>query len=135
VIAHIVQIPVERGGQRGALRRWFGFGGRRDDAIALCCEFGLFDTGFVGGVLGITARRVTVALALIPPLDEITTFGVVLILAVDSDMIAANPAFAIEKGAGMSPLVVDFDLFEKRYARKSRHMAVLWRTANRIANK
>src|ERR1700686_4685282 len=106
-----------------------------DDAVALRCEFRLFDTGLVGGVLGVAARRLKVAFTLIPPLDEVAAFGVVFVLAIDADVIAANSALAVEQGAGMSPLVVDFDLLEKSYARKSRHMAVLWRTANRIANK
>ena len=39
-----------------------------------------------------------VALALIPPLDEVAAFGVVFVLAVDADVIAANSALAVEQG-------------------------------------
>ena len=63
-------------------------------------ELRLLDAGLVGGVLGVGARRFAVALALIPPLDEVAALGMGFVLAVDPDVIAAHPALAVEQGAG-----------------------------------
>ena len=52
---------------------------------------------------------------MVPPFDELATFSVGFIVAVDADVISAHAAFAVEKSAGVSPSIVDFDLLEEGY--------------------
>ena len=99
-------------------------------------EFGLPDAGLVGGVLGIGTCSLPLALAPVPPLDEVAAFGMGFVLAVDTDVITADPAFAVEQSRRELPPVGDFNLLEEFDARRLRgHGRVRGRTASRIACK
>jgi hypothetical protein len=86
-----------------------------NDAIAHGRKLGLLYACLFRGVLGIGANRFEVALAVVPPLDEVAPFGMKFVLSADSDSIATNTALRIKKGAGVPPFAVNFDLFEKDY--------------------
>ena len=80
-----------------------------------------FHAHLVGGVLCVGAGGYAVALALVPPLDEITSFRMTFVLPINTDAVAAHAAFAVEEGAGVSPVIVDFDLLEERNVRQFGH--------------
>jgi hypothetical protein len=73
-------------------------------------KFGLLYAGLVGSVLGVGPGGLTVAVALVPPFDEVASLRMGFVFSVDPDVIPAHSALAIEKGAGMPPPVVDFNL-------------------------
>jgi hypothetical protein len=81
-----------------------------NDAVAHCRKLGLFYARFLSCVLGVRANRLAVALPTVPPFNEVASFGVVLILSVDENMIFSHPPFAVEKDDGKGPLVIDFDV-------------------------
>ena len=52
-----------------------------------------------------------VALAVVPPFDEVAAFGVDFVLPADRHLIATNPALAVEKGAERAAICrLNFDL-------------------------
>jgi hypothetical protein len=93
-----------------------------NDAIAHGRKLGLLYACLFRGILGIGANRFEVALAVVPPLDEVAPFGMKFVLSADSDSIATNTALRIKKGAGVPPLAPNFDLFEKDYVRSFWHL-------------
>jgi hypothetical protein len=93
-----------------------------NNAIAHRCKLGLLYACLFGGILGIGANRFEVALAVVPPLDEVAPFRMKFVLSADSDSIATNTALRIKKGAGVPPFSVNFDLFEKDYVWSFGHL-------------
>ena len=71
----------------------------RNNAIAHGGKFGLLYACLFGGILGIGANRFAVALAVIPPFDEVAPFGMDFVLSADADSIATNPTL-LSKSAG-----------------------------------
>jgi hypothetical protein len=72
--------------------------------------------------LSIGSSRFKAALAVVPPFDELAAFSVGFIVAVDADVISAHAAFAVEKSAGVSASIVDFDLLEESYVWRFGHL-------------
>ena len=71
-----------------------------NDAIAHGRKLGLLYACLFRGILGIGANRFEVALAVVPPLDEVAPFGMKFVLSANSDSIATNTALRIKKGGG-----------------------------------
>jgi hypothetical protein len=93
-----------------------------NDAIAHGCKLGLLYACLFRGILGIGAHRFQIALAVVPPLDEVAPFGVEFVLSGNADSITTNTALRIEKGTGVPPFAVNFDLFEKDYVWSFGHL-------------
>ena len=121
MIADVFHIVVESAGQGSALRLGFRFWSRGDDAVTFGGELCFFDSGPVGGVLGVGTGWYAVALTLVPPFDEITSLRMTLVFAIYADAVTAHAAFAVEQGAGVPPVIVDFDLLEEGDVRQFGH--------------
>ena len=96
-------------------------GQRRDDAVPLGRELRFLDASLVRGVSGVGTGWNAAALALIPPFDEIASLRMTFVLPIDTDAVAAHAAFAVEQGAGVSPLIFSFDLLDERNVREFGH--------------
>jgi len=63
-------------------------------------EFGLLDARLVGSRETVRPGRFAVALASVPPLDEVSALGMGLVFALHAHMVAAQPALAVKEGLG-----------------------------------
>jgi hypothetical protein len=87
----------------------------RNNAIPRGRQLSLLDSRLLRGILSMGADRFPEAPGAIPPFYEVAPFRMVLILAVNDDMVFPHPAFTIEKNQSKGPLVIDFDLLEEFY--------------------
>ncbi len=125
VIANVFDVAVERIFQRCMLLDWFNDGQGAMIPLRVAASSAGLIPCLVGCILSVGTGRLKVALALVPPLNKVASFGVAFINAVDTDTIATHPALTVEKSASVPPLAVDFDLLEKCYGRKFRHWRFL----------
>jgi hypothetical protein len=97
VVAHVVQVPVERGRKGDPRRRGVDHRRRGNDAVAGGGELRLPDAGLVRGVL-----------------------------AVDAHAVGPDAALAVEQDRRGPPFAVDLNLLNEIDARRLGHAAIPW---------
>src|SRR5882762_5072422 len=113
MIADVVQVIVERRGQRGSLWCcWVRLRQSGDDAVALSTELCFFGAGLIGGLLGVRPDSLLVEPTMVGPLDEVTALRVCFVLAFHSNMIRTDSPSTIKKCGGQGPAVREFDLLK-----------------------